>query len=67
MTTTCPRCNYPGKDQRAQAAGRIGGRARGRKGLAVASADVRARVAAAGVAARQKKAQFAIAHDGETC
>jgi hypothetical protein len=31
----CPRCNYPGKDQRAQAGGRAGGRAKVKKGFAV--------------------------------
>jgi hypothetical protein len=32
----CPRCNYPGKDPRAQSAGRKGGSAKVAKGFAVA-------------------------------
>jgi hypothetical protein len=32
----CPRCNYPGKDPRAQAGGLAGGRAKVKKGFAVA-------------------------------
>jgi hypothetical protein len=32
----CPRCGFPGKDTRAQAGGRAGGRAKVAKGFAVA-------------------------------
>jgi hypothetical protein len=47
----CPRCNYPGKDPRAVAAGRIGGQAKVRKGFADP------KVLAKALATRRMKAQ----------
>jgi Na+-translocating ferredoxin:NAD+ oxidoreductase RNF subunit RnfB len=48
---TCPRCGYPGLDPRAQAAGRLGGRAKVPKGFADP------KVLAKALATRRMKAQ----------
>lgn len=51
----CPRCNWPSKNIKAAAAGRIGGLKKGRKGFATMPKERRREIALMGVAARIAK------------